>query len=254
VQAAWLAYPGTTGMDAIDFRLTDSRLDPPGVEHVYAERSIRLPDSFWCYDPLTEGPPVNPLPAFAAGHLTLGCLNNPCKLTDRTLALFAGVMRALPAARLVLMASAAGNLRAALLARAARQGIAAERIAFVPFRPRAAYLQTYQQIDLGLDTLPYNGHTTSLDSYWMGVPVVTRVGETCAGRAGLSQLFNLGLTELAAENDEQFIEVAAALGQDLPRLAELRRGLRERLRRSPLMDAPKFARHIEAAYERMWSE
>lgn len=253
VQVAWLAYPGTTGMDAIDYRLTDPRLDPPGTDHFYAERSIRLLDSFWCYDPLTDGPEVNPLPALTNGYVTFGCLNNPCKLTDRTLSLFGKVMSALPGSRLLLLAPK-GRRRELLIERIERNGIDAGRVSFVPFQPRSAYLQTYHQIDLGLDTLPYNGHTTSLDSYWMGVPVVTRIGQTCAGRAGLSQLFNLGLTELAAESDEAFVKIAKDLGQNLNRLAQLRQTLRERLRHSPLMDGERFARNMEAAYRRMWND
>lgn len=253
VQVAWLAYPGTTGMDAIDFRLTDPRLDPPGTDGFYAERSIRLPDSFWCYDPLTDGPEVNVLPALANGYVTLGCLNNPCKLTDRTLSLFGKVLAALPDSRLLLLAPP-GRPRDLLIKRIQDNGIEAGRVSFVPFQPRSAYLKPYHQIDLGLDTLPYNGHTTSLDSYWMGVPVVTRVAQTCAGRAGLSQLFNLGLTELAAKNDEDFVKIASELGRDLDRLAHLRQTLRERLQCSPLMDGERFARNMEATYLGMWND
>lgn len=253
VQIAWLAYPGTTGMDAIDYRLTDPRLDPPGADHFYAERSIRLPDSFWCYDPLTDGPEVNALPALTNGYVTLGCLNNPCKLTDQTLSLFGKVLAGLPGSRLQLMAPP-GRPRDVLIKRIEKNRIEAARVSFVPFQPRSAYLQNYHQIDLGLDTLPYNGHTTSLDSYWMGVPVVTRVVNTCAGRAGLSQLFNLGLTELAAEGDEEFVKIACDLGRDLDHLSQLRQTLRERLKRSPLMDAERFARNMETAYRRMWND
>ncbi len=250
VQVAWLAYPGTTGISAMDYRFTDPRLDPPGSESHYSERSIRLPDSFWCYDPLTDQPRVNDLPALANGYLTLGCLNNPCKLTDHTLALWAGVMRELPQARLLLMAPP-GPRRQRVRDRLAALGVAPARVNFVPYRPRADYLHWYHEVDLGLDTFPYNGHTTSLDSLWMGVPVVTRVGRTCVGRGGQSQLFQLGLVELAAETDERFTQIAVALGQDLPRLGALRQQLRARLERSALMDADRFARHIEAAYMQM---
>jgi protein O-GlcNAc transferase len=251
IQIAWLAYPGTTGISAMDYRLSDPRLDPDGFDAHYSERTLRLPDSYWCYDPLTQGPGVNELPAIERGYLTLGCLNNPCKLTDHTLRLWGGVMRALPDARLLLMAPP-GRHRRHLSQRLGAQGIAAERIDFHPFQPRAAYLYSYHDIDLGLDTFPYNGHTTSLDSLWMGVPVVTRVGRTSVGRGGLSQLFQMDLLELAAESDETFVGIAAALGADLIRLAALRRELRTRLERSALMDATRFARHIERAYRDAW--
>lgn len=257
VQIAWLAYPGTTGIEAIDYRLTDPRLDPIAASNAstqsahYSERSLHLPDSFWCYDPLTDEPAVNALPALGAGYLTFGCLNNPCKLTDRTLAMWGAVLREVPNSRLLLMMPA-GNADRTLAQRITRQGIDLERVSFTPFQPRADYLRTYHQIDLGLDTFPYNGHTTSLDSLWMGVPVVTRIGETAVGRGGLSQFFNLGLTELAGESDERFVRIAVELAHDWPRLAALRESLRPRMTQSPLMDAARFAAHMEAAYRQVW--
>jgi len=251
VQVAWLAYPGTTGIDAIDYRLSDPRLDPPGTEGDYSEQTIRLPDTFWCYDPLTAVPQPNALPARDRGYLTLGCLNNPCKLTDHTLRLWGAVARRLPDARFLLMAPP-GTSRQLLLGRLAAHGIAGDRVAFQEFRPRADYLAAYHDIDLVLDTFPYNGHTTSLDSLWMGVPVVTRVGQTSVGRAGLSQLHHLDLLELAGYTDAAFIDAAVALGRDWDRLGTLRSDLRRRLERSPLMDGERFARHIEDAYRWMW--
>lgn len=266
VQVAWLAYPGTTGIEAIDYRLTDPHLDPvlepanPSALHAsaapdshYTERSLRLPDSFWCYDPLTDQPAVNALPALTADHLTFGCLNNPCKLTDRTLSMWSMVLREVPRSRLLLMAPA-GSAHQDLARRMERHGIDALRVGFVPFQPRADYLRTYHQIDLGLDTFPYNGHTTSLDSLWMGVPVVTRIGATAVGRGGLSQLMNLGISELAADSDEAFVRIAAELAGDLPRLADLRQGLRPRMEQSPLMDGARFAHHVETAYRQIWRD
>jgi predicted O-linked N-acetylglucosamine transferase (SPINDLY family) len=251
VQVAWLAYPGTTGIAAIDWRLTDPWLAPLAHDSHYSERSWRLPDTFWCYDPLSAGPAVNALPALVSGHVTFGSLNNPCKLTDTTMRLWSRVFSRLPAARLVLMA-AEGQVRHRLTQRLAHAGIDPARVRFLPYRPREDYLRSYHEIDVGLDTLPYNGHTTSLDALWMGVPVVTRVGATVAGRAGLSQLANLGLTELAAQTDDEFVAIAVSLANDLPRLAGLRAGLRERMEQSPLMDGERFARGVEASYEGMW--
>jgi protein O-GlcNAc transferase len=253
VQVAWLAYPGTTGLAAIDYRISDPRLDPADADLMYSERTIRLPDSFWCYDPLTEDPAVNALPALERGFLTFGCLNNPCKLTDDTLALWTQVLEAMGNARLMLLAPS-GRHRLKLSQRLAAHGISAERVDFAPYRARASYLASYTQIDIGLDTLPYNGHTTSLDSLWMGVPVITRVGATCVGRGTLSQLFQLDLSRLAAHSDAEFVAAAVALGSDLPGLARLRHELRGRLAQSPLMDSARFARHMESAYVRMWGD
>ncbi len=253
VQVAWLAYPGTTGIGAIDYRFTDPRLDDASTSGHYSERSIVLADAFWCYDPLTSTPEVNPLPARKHGRVAFGCLNNPCKLNDATLRLWSEVLAALPTARLVLMAPE-GRRRERLRSKLAAFGVDRERMDFRAYRPRAEYLGTYHDLDVGLDTHPYNGHTTSLDSLWMGVPVISRVGPTCVGRGGRSQLHHVGLPELAVESDEAFVRTAVSLASDLPRLAQLRSELRGRLMRSPLADGGRFARSIETAYRAIWRE
>jgi protein O-GlcNAc transferase len=253
VQATWLAYPGTTGLASLDYRLTDPHLDPAAHDAHYRERSIRLADTFWCYDPLTDTPAVGPLPARSAGHVTFGCLNNPCKLTDRTLRLWAPIFARLPDARLVVM-TPRGDGQVRLLERMRAHGLDPARITCVPYRPRADYLASYLDLDIALDTFPYNGHTTTLDALWMGVPVITRVGQTAVGRGGLCQLANLGLAALAADSDAAFVDAAVELAGDLDGLAALRDGLRPRLVGSPLMDGARFAREIERAYRRMWHD
>jgi predicted O-linked N-acetylglucosamine transferase (SPINDLY family) len=252
VQVSWLAYPGTTGVRTIDYRLTDPYLDPPGQnDELYTEQSVRLPDTFWCYDPLTDGPPVNALPAIANGYVTFGCLNNFCKVNAEVLRVWAEVLRAVERSQMLILVPERAD-RLQVLRSFEAQGVAGERIRFAALQPRPQYLQRYHEIDIALDTFPYNGHTTSLDCFWMGVPVVTLAGPTVVGRGGLSQLTNLGLTELIARTPEQFVRIAADLAGDLPGLAQLRAALRARLRQSPLMDAPRFARNVEAAYRAMW--
>jgi protein O-GlcNAc transferase len=252
VQVTFAGYPGTTGLGTIDYRLTDPYLDPPGQEDdCYVERSTRLPHSFWCYDAESEEPPVSPLPALKWGFVTFGCLNNFCKINGDALRLWAQVLTAVPGSRLLLLASP-GRQRQRVVATFTEMGIAAGRIEFCAPRAHRDYLTLFQQIDIGLDSLPYNGHSTSLDSYWMGVPVITLVGKTVVGRAGLSQLTNLGLAELAVRTPGQFVERAAELAGDLAKLESLRLTMRERMRNSPLTDAEGFARGIEAAYRDMW--
>jgi predicted O-linked N-acetylglucosamine transferase (SPINDLY family) len=252
VQAAWLAYPGTTGLAAMDYRLTDPFLDAPGShDHDYCEKSIRLPDTFWCYDPLSEEIEPGELPALRDGRVTFGCLNNFCKASPRTLELWARVLQAVEGSRFILLAPP-GRHRQTVRDFFQGRGIDGDRLEFVEFQARPEYLKVYRRIDIGLDTLPYNGHTTSLDSMWMGVPVVNRIGHSVVGRAGWSQLCNLDLKELAGQSDEEFVKTAVDLAGDLQRLKELRKTLRERMKRSPLMDAPKFARSVEAAYREMW--
>jgi predicted O-linked N-acetylglucosamine transferase (SPINDLY family) len=253
VQVAWLAYPGTTGLSAMDYRLTDAYLDPPGLyDACYAEESIRLPDCFWCYDPLLDPVPVNALPARTNGFITFGSLNNFCKVNDESLALWARVLRALPTSRLMLLVPR-DPARERLLEKLEAEGIAPSRIEFAADRvSRPEYLRLYDRVDIGLDPLPYNGHTTSLDAFWMGVPTLTLVGNTVVGRAGLSLLCNLGLEELAAQAPDEFVAVATRLANDLDRLEELRSSLRERMERSPLMDGRRFARSIERVYRQVW--
>ncbi len=252
VQITWVAYPGTTGLSAIDYRLTDPYLDPPGrFDDDYAEESLRLADTFWCYDPLCEPVPVTPLPALHNGYVTFGCLNNFCKLNDGVLSLWAKVLHAVPQARLLLLAPR-GQARDSVLAQLQQEGIAAQRVEFADKQPRQGYLKLYQRMDVSLDPFPYNGHTTSFDAFWMGVPTITLIGQTVVGRAGWSQLCNLGLPELAAQTPEQYVALAAELAGDLPRLEELRGTLRGRMQRSPLMDGPRFARQVEQAYRQVW--
>ena len=251
IQIAWLAYPGTTGLSSIDYRLTDPYLDPPGdFDADYSERSIRLQDTFWCYDPGGDQPAPNPLPAFNRGYVTFGCLNNFAKVSPATLRLWSQVLRQIPDSRLILLCPPGEHRRHVLETLA----VGASRVRFLPKQPRQDYLKTYHEIDLALDTLPYNGHTTSLDAFWMGVPVITLVGQTVVGRAGWSQLNNLGLTELAAFQETDFVRIAAELSGDLPRLAELRGGLRRRMEHSPLMDAPRFTRGMETVFRELWRD
>jgi predicted O-linked N-acetylglucosamine transferase (SPINDLY family)/glycosyltransferase involved in cell wall biosynthesis len=252
VQVTWLGYPGTTGLSTIDYRLTDPYLDPPGMfDAFYSEESFRLPDTFWCYDPLTDGPPVNSLPALEKGVFTFGCLNNFCKVNDGCLALWADVLQAVPQSRFLLRAPQ-GQTRDDILARLRQRGVVESRIEFIDRVPRHEYLRLYHRFDLGLDPTPCNGHTTSMDAFWMGVPVLTLVGKTVMGRAGWSQLCNLGLQELAAETPEQYVALAARWADQLPRLQEVRRTLRQRMEQSPLMDGKRFARSVEEAYRQMW--
>lgn len=252
VQICWLAYPGTTGLKTMDYRITDASMDPEGAAHsLYTERSLCLPGPFWCYDPLTEHPAVSEPPALKNGYVTFGSLNAFWKTNSDLFALWSRVLEAVPDSRFILYAPSAEAER---LARAAfaGQGIAGPRIHCVPARTRVEYLAGYADLDVALDTLPYSGHTTTLDALWMGVPVVTMLGQTAAGRAGLSVMRAAGLPDLVTETESDFVARAQRLAQDLPALSTLRAGLRERLRSSPAMDGARFTRQFEAALRLAW--
>jgi protein O-GlcNAc transferase len=252
VQATWLAYPGSTGMDTMDYRITDSHLDPPGQNDAYyAEESIRLPDCWCCYRPHVDAPQVNPLPATTAGHITFGCLNNFCKVTTETIQCWCRLMREVPGSRLILHAPQGGHrqrVRDLLTA----EGIDPDRMTFVGRVPVREYLRLYQTIDIGLDPFPYSGGTTSCDALWMGVPVVTMSGKTAASRGTLTLLHTLGLSELVAESQDEYVQIASDLAGDPARLSQLRAALRPRMASSPLTDAPRFARNMEAAFLEVW--
>jgi predicted O-linked N-acetylglucosamine transferase (SPINDLY family) len=252
VQVTYLAYCGTTGLRTMDYRLTDPYLDPPGQDdRYYSEESIRLPETYWCYQAVAEKQPVHTLPSVRAGHVTFGSLNNFCKVTAPTLAAWSRLLQVLPQARLLLHAPP-GSPRDRVREFFSRQSVLPDRLSFADRVPPAEYYQLYDHIDVALDTFPYSGGTTTCDALWMGVPVISLAGQTAVGRGGLSILSNIGLAGLVARDAEQYVAVAAALANDLPRLGELRATLRERMQASPLMDAPRFARHVEAAYRGMW--
>jgi len=252
VQVAWLGYPGSTGLRGIGYRLTDGHMEPPEEKSAWtAEKPVRLPDCWSCYRPADETPEVNALPALSAEGVTFGSLNNFAKMHEGVLALWARVLEAVQGSRLLMYCPeglARERVRAALGAR----GIAAERVELVGASPRPEYLRLHQRIDIGLDPFPFNGMSTTCDALWMGTPVLTLPGKMPASRAGLSILSSVGLGELAAASEEDFVRMAVELAGDLPRLAELRAGLRPRMQASPLMDTARFTQNVEAAYRTMW--
>jgi predicted O-linked N-acetylglucosamine transferase (SPINDLY family) len=252
VQVTYLAYCGTTGLSAIDYRLTDPFLDPPGQDAgIYSEQSVRLPETYWCYRPVDNAPQVCPPPALGTGYVTFGCLNNFCKVTEATLQAWCKLLETMPNAQLLLHAHA-GSHRERVRETLIQRQVSPDRLTFVDYMPTLEYLRLHEQIDIALDPFPYAGGTTTCDALWMGVPVVSLAGHTAVGRGGLSILSNIGLGELVARDVEQYRRIALNLAGDLPRLSHLRSTLRDRLRGSPLMDAQRFARNVEAAYREMW--
>jgi predicted O-linked N-acetylglucosamine transferase (SPINDLY family) len=234
----------------MDYRLTDAIADPPGqTERFYTEQLWRLPQIFFCYMPSASSPPITPLPADRNGFVTFGCQNNFAKISSRTLDAWAKILQRLPDARLLLLGPddplAKQRVADAL-------GDAMARTEIIPWASRREYLARYTQIDIALDPIPFNGHTTTCDALWCGVPVVARLGSQYVSRYGSSALLNLGLSELVASSDADYIEIAIKLASDRDLLRALRESLRARMSVSPICNAKEFTRHLEDAYRQMW--
>lgn len=255
VQVSWLAYPGSAGLETIHYRLTDAYIDPIGQEGNagFGEQVVRLPNSWCCYAPNAEFPPVGPLPAANTNSVTFGSLNRFSKINEALLCCWAKLLRAVPGSRLFMICPE-GQARERAHSMLTAQGVARERVGFAASSSWPDYIQFFEGLDLALDAFPCNGMTTTCHSLWMGVPVVTRTGTSPVSRAGSSLLHTTGLPELVAGSEEDYVRIAAELARNLPRLAELRATLRPRMAASPLMDAPLFARNIETAYRAMWRE
>lgn len=255
VQVTYLGYPNTTGLQAIDYRLTDAVADPPDEDNHCTEELVRLPGCFLCYQPNEEVPPVGALPAVSNGYITFGSFNNLAKINSRVVVLWSEVLHAVPGSRLLIKNPSLtdANRRAQYLQLFRAQGISNERLELMGHTPtREEHLKLYSRVDIGLDTFPYNGTTTTCEALWMGVPVLTLAGDRHAGRVGASLLKCVALDAWVADDARQFISIAQARALDTDGLVHLRAGLRERLADSPMCDRFAFAVKVEAAYRSIW--
>jgi predicted O-linked N-acetylglucosamine transferase (SPINDLY family) len=256
IQVTYLGYPSGTGLTAIDYRLTDRSAEPESdldaADHYYTEKLFRLPDSLWCYKPAADMPEITHLPALANGYLTFGSFNNVNKIDMDCVVLWSNLLKGLPTSRLAIATVPEGGVRTRLQRQFSEQGIDSSRIDFYGKLPPHEFQQKLQQMDVTLDPVNVNGATTTCESLWLGVPVLTLVGERFLQRAGLSVLSAAQLTEFAATSEEEFIAIAKRFAADLPGLAAIRAGLREHLRNSPLLDQKRYTRNLEQAYRTMW--
>ncbi|TSA16255.1 MAG: tetratricopeptide repeat protein [Betaproteobacteria bacterium] len=253
VQLTYLGYPATTGLAQMDYRLTDSRADLPGVSEArYVERLLRLPHSLWCFAPPPQMPQVGPLPAATTGQITFGSLNSVFKLTPRMLALWSRLLHALPGSKLVLATVPEGAPRARITRVFESNGTDPARLEFHGFLSWDEFWALHGRIDIALDSFPCNGGATTCETLWLGVPLVSLAGDAFLARAGLSLLTGIGLSELVAQSEDEYLEIARDLASDQQRLARLRAGMRERMRASPLLAAAAFTRDLEACYRAVW--
>lgn len=253
VQVSWLGYVNTTGLPVIDYRLTDQVADPPGSEAWHSERLLRLPDAFFCYEPPAAAPAIGPLPALEQGKITFGSLNNPAKISPEVIALWSQILLRTPLSRLVMVGAPFADEFIANRYRSlfAEHGVDPARIALRATLPMDQYLQLYNTIDIALDPFPHNGHTITCHTLWMGVPVVTLMGNRYAARMGASVLHGVGLPELAAPTAEDYIAVSTTLAADIDRLTHLRASMRERMRQSRICDPMRFAGDFLQAIQTM---
>jgi len=256
IQITWAGYPATTGMRAIDYILADHHEIPADSERHYCERVLRMPDGYVCYEPPEYAPAVSPLPAARNRHVTFGSFNNPVKIGPYVIAVWAKILDRVPESRLILKYNGFDDPAQAerLAALFSSRGIDRARVSYLGKSQHAELLGHYAEIDIALDPFPYNGGLTTLEALWMGVPVVTCPGDTFASRHSLSHLSTLGLTTTIGDDLEEYVDLAASLASDLPALARLREGLRDRMQSSPLCDGKRFARNFEQIVRGVWRE
>lgn len=258
IQVTYIGYPNTTGIEQMDYRFTDEWADPMGEsEKYYTEGLVRLQQGFLCYQPLPSYPDIGPLPLLSQKHLTFGCFNNLAKVSPTIISLWARIMSVFPDSRLLLKSKPLvdSEIRNRMKERFKTHGIDDKRLELLGWtEEKSDHMNLYNKVDIALDTFPYNGTTTTCEALWMGVPVITLAGSFHLSRVGLSLLSSAGLSEMVAKSPQEYIDKVVELASDPNRLANLRASLREQLQASPLTDAERITRSIEAAYRRMWQD
>jgi predicted O-linked N-acetylglucosamine transferase (SPINDLY family) len=252
VQASWIGYPGTTGLQAMDYYLADRFLVPPGhAENQFTEKIAYLP-ACSVFSPHGSSPPVNGLPALRNGYFTFGSFNRVSKIRPASVALWARLMHATPDSRMLLGAMPPDGDHSKLIEWFRNEGIAQDRLDFRARSDAAVYLQQHHHVDMCLDTFPYAGGTTTMHATWMGVPTLTVSGDTIPSRAGATVMSHAGLDAFIACDEDDFVAKGLAIAADLKTLAEIRAGLREQFRTSPLLNAQLIAGSFSLALRGMW--
>ena len=256
VQMSYLGYPATTGLGAMDFRLTDSWADPPGMtEAFHCEALLRLDGGFLCYKPDDEAPNVAQLPAHRGDGIVFGSFNNLAKVNKTVIGTWAAILNAVPRSRLILKAKALCDDATVtrITESFALHGIDPKRIECLSWIVDSSPLAAYHRVDIALDTFPYNGTTTTCEALWMGVPTVTLAGDWHAARVGVSLMTKLGLNDWIAPDRNAYVMLAVERANRLDALAHVRSGLRNRMADQGLTDGARFVTNLEAAYREAWN-
>ena len=256
LQASWLGYFATTGVREIDWRIGDPWMTPAAEAGHFTEKIWRLPDCGFCFAPPTDAPPASPPPAQSNGYITYACFNNLAKMNDEVVALWSRILREDGSARLMLKSRqlASEDMRQSVLDRYAAQGIGPERVQLEPVGTYLDYLQAHARVDMALDPFPFTGGATTADALWMGVPVLTLKGDRYVAHQGESMLHALGLTEWIAPDRDDYVRMALSFAADRPAMTDLRSRLRAQAAASPLFDAQRYARNLQACWRGMWVE
>ena len=253
VQITWNGYANTTGMSAMDYRITDYLADPPGMtEHLHSEKLLRMPEVYMVFSPPLASPDIGALPAAGSGTVTFGSFNAVTKITPAVLETWSRILKAVPDSRLLIAAVPSKWAQARISRLLENHGVDPTRLDFHGPSPRVNFLALRNEADIALDPFPFNGTTTTCESLWMGVPVVTLAGLNHASRVGVSFLTIVGMPQLVSQSLDEYVETAVSLANDRARLTALRAGMRESMLASPLMDAARFSRHLENAYREVW--
>ena len=256
VQIKWVGMQNhSTGLPEMDWFLTDRWETPPALESLYSEKMLRMPDGYVCYSPPPHAPDVGPVPASKNGYVTFGCFNNIAKITDRTIATWSEILRALPTSRLILKTHqlSDGPTAERFRARFADNGVEPNRIETRGSSPHRAFLASYNEIDIVLDPFPYTGGLTTCEALWMGVPTVTLSGDTFASRHSTSHLSNAGFGAWVAKDATDYVAMAVDRASRPEALEPLRKNMRSQVQASPLCDAPRFGRALSRALRHAWS-
>jgi predicted O-linked N-acetylglucosamine transferase (SPINDLY family) len=258
LQINWIGYPNTTGLETVDYRIVDSITDPPdSSSKLTTEEFIRMPNTFSIYQAPDDLPEPGPLPSLSRGFVTFGSFNSMPKLNDALVRSWCSLLLQNSSSRILVKNIALGfaEPRRQLLDVFEKFGIDPERVDLRGATPgQREHFQTISEVDISLDSFPYNGTTTTCDCLMMGVPVVTRAGEDHRSRVSASHLAALQLESLVGRNDNDCIEIASELARDQQRLEALRAELPDRMRASALMDAEGFTREFEARLKLVWSK
>ncbi len=255
IQVTYLGYPDTTGMEAIDYRITDALAEPPEAQKFYTEELVFLPDGFLCYRPPDFAPTIARPPAEEKNYITFGSFNNNCKINPSIVKLWSEILKAVKNSRFLLKLKGGDEpqIRERYLGYFERCGIGLERLSICGWKNPIEHLQLYNQVDIALDTFPYNGTTTTCEALWMGVPVISLKGDTHhACRVGLSILTRVGLEFFVASKGSEYVTKTIALAENRKSLAQIRSSMRARIAASGLCHAKAFARQVEEAYRKMW--